>query len=166
MEPPSSLPEKRVRKRSKRLSETESVSGEVEPVRKRAKRGQESSGKKIEEPEPRRRRGSKDTASSKSGNELVISVDLLRHDLRVGGAAAGSMTSSPLDVSPKSSSRSGRSHSRTPVNGNGTGRSLVNGNGTNCDSVLSFPRRTLATKFKNPDFTVNNAEIVTIALNS
>ena len=56
MEPPSALPEKRVRKRSKRLSETDSVSGEVEPARKRVKRGSESSGKKVEEVEPKRRR--------------------------------------------------------------------------------------------------------------
>lgn len=67
MEPPSTLPGKRVRKRSKRLSETESVGGEVEPARKRAKRGSESSGKNLQagEGEPgRRRRTSRDKGSS------------------------------------------------------------------------------------------------------
>ena len=64
MEPPSTLPGKRVRKRSKRLSETDSVGGEVEPVRKRAKRGSESSGKKVQEGEPRRRRTSRDKGLS------------------------------------------------------------------------------------------------------
>ena len=67
MEPPSTLPGKRVRKRSKRLSETESVGGEVEPARKRAKRGSESSGKNVQgvEGEPgRRRRTSRDKGSS------------------------------------------------------------------------------------------------------
>ena len=65
MEPPSTLPGKRVRKRSKRLSETDSVGGEVEPARKRAKRGSESSGKKVQaEGEPKRRRTSRDKGAS------------------------------------------------------------------------------------------------------
>ena len=66
MEPPSTLPGKRVRKRSKRLSETESVGGEIEPARKRAKRGSESSGKNVQgaDGEPgRRRRTSRDKGS-------------------------------------------------------------------------------------------------------
>lgn len=64
MEPPSAVPGKRVRKRSKRLSETESVGGEVEPARKRAKRGSESAGKKAQEGEPKRRRTSRDKGYS------------------------------------------------------------------------------------------------------
>ena len=66
MEPPSSLPKKRVRKRSKRLSETDSVDRETEPVRKRPKRGAQSfQGKNLQEAEGRRvRRGSKDEATS------------------------------------------------------------------------------------------------------
>ena len=64
MEPPSTLPEKRVRKRSKRLSETDSVSGETEPARKRAKRGGEVTGKKLQEVEKKRSRGSRDKALS------------------------------------------------------------------------------------------------------
>ena len=75
MEPPSTLPEKRVRKRSKRLSETDSVTGETEPVRKRLKRGSDVSGKRLEEVEGRgrRRRGSRDSksASSKVVAEIV-----------------------------------------------------------------------------------------------
>ena len=73
MEPPSTLPEKRVRKRSKRLSETDSVTGETEPVRKRSKRGSDVSGKRLEEVEGRRRRGSRDSksASSKVVAEIV-----------------------------------------------------------------------------------------------
>ena len=74
---------------------------------------------------------------TKSGSELVISVNLLQHDLRVGGVG------SPLETSP-CAGRGGRSHSRTPVNGNGS----VNGD------TLSFPRRTLTTNFKNPEYTV------------
>jgi hypothetical protein len=66
MEPPSTLPGKRVRKRSKRLSETDSLGGEVEPVRKRAKRGSESSGKNVQaaEGEPKRRRTNRDKGSA------------------------------------------------------------------------------------------------------
>ena len=35
----------------------------------------------------------------------------------------------------------------------------MNGNGTNGDSLLSFPRRTLTTKFKNPNFTVRTSTV-------
>ena len=67
MEPPSTLPEKRVRKRSKRISETDSVDREAEPARKRPKRGAES-GKKLTqaaEGDTRRvRRGSRDKIAS------------------------------------------------------------------------------------------------------
>ena len=62
MEPPGTLPEKRVRKRSKRLSETDNTNGDAELTRKRPRRGTESAVNEVEG----KRRSSKDrTASSK-----------------------------------------------------------------------------------------------------
>lgn len=62
MEPPGTLPEKRVRKRSKRLSETDNTNGDAELTRKRPRRGTESSVNGVEG----KRRGNKDrTVSSK-----------------------------------------------------------------------------------------------------
>ena len=70
----------------------------------------------------------------------MISVNLRQHDLRVGTETG---TSTSLEASPKPG-RGGRARNRAPMNGNGNGD--------------SFPRQTLAAKFKNPDFTVSDAE--------
>ena len=53
-----------MRKRSKRLSETDSVSGETEPAKKRAKRGAEVAGKTLQEVDKKRIRGGRDRAAS------------------------------------------------------------------------------------------------------
>jgi len=126
----SSAPQKRVRKRSKRLSESEHIL--EEPPKKKLKRNGKQSGSSGG-------RGGRVSASSKTSirekgekerhrpRKLLVSLNFVQNNLRLNNV-------------PLAETKNGSA-----------GRTEEGSNGSNGDGVL--PRRSVQIKFKDPNFT-------------
>lgn len=126
----SSLPEKRVRKKSRRVSE----SSEEPPKKRKRSQRQETSGNIASASiNPSKKRKERDQEKHGRPKKLLISYNFVQSGLR--------LSSVPL-AEPKTKSASASRREYTPSN-----------NGLNGEGGL--PKRTVDLKFKNPNFTVS-----------
>ncbi len=126
--------EKRVRKKSKRLSESSAIYDEEEPPRKKSKRIKSAI---FEDPSPTIK---KTTKSSTSSKKMIVKVDFTSNDnLKLGGVLLSHLGSVPVRGKGK---RTRRSVSLASSHSNSIS-----------DEVTAKPEKL---KFKNPKFCVSD----------